>query len=363
MRVFRWLATLVGLAIMVILVVRVGSDEALIEAARGLGWRSLLVCLPFGLIMAVDTLGWRYAFAYDRVPFLRLMAARVAGEAVNIMTALASVGGDAIKKRFLRPHVPYREGIASVIIAKTTITLSQALFLLVGVVAAVWLAVDARLVRAMLWLLLVELIGTGGFLAVQVAGFVSRGARLLARFKKLQTLAAAENLDRTLQSFYRREWRRFGLSVGFHLLGWLMGAVETWLFLHVLQVPASITTALVIETLGSAVRFATFFIPGSLGALEGANTAAFAALGLGAPAGLAFSLLRRLRQVVWIGLGVLVLLLARARMPRAPEATDASPASPRAPGPDATADARGCQPEFATAARPRESVRPPACAD
>ena len=235
------------------------------------------------------------------------------------MTAVAPVGGDAVKVWFLRPHVPYRESVASVIIAKTTITLSQALFLLMGVVAALALAVDARLVRAMLWLLLVELVGAGGFLAVQLAGVVTRGARLLERFKKLQALAAAENLDRTLQRFYRREWRRFALSVGFHLLGWIMGAFETWLFLRVLQIPASLTTALVIETLGSAVRFATFFIPGSLGALEGANTAAFAALGFGAQAGLAFSLLRRLRQVVWIALGALVLLLARARMRLAPE--------------------------------------------
>jgi len=319
-RVVRSLATVAGLALMVILIVRVGSDEALSATARALGWRSLLVCLPFALIMAVDTLGWRYAFAYDRVPFLRLVAARIAGEAVNVMTAVAPVGGDAIKVWFLRPHVPYQESIASVIVAKTTITLSQALFLLIGVMAAVALAVDARLVRAMLWLLLVELIGAGGFLAVQVAGSVSRGARLLSRVKKLDALAGAENLDRTLQSFYRREWQRFALSVGFHLLGWLMGALETWLFLRVLQIPASLTTALVIETLGSAVRFATFFVPGSLGALEGANTAAFAALGLGAPAGLAFSLLRRLRQVVWIGLGVLVFLLARARMRLAPEA-------------------------------------------
>lgn len=320
MRVFRSLATVAGLAIMVMLIVRVGSDEALTATARALGWRSLLVCLPFALIMSVDTLGWRYAFAYDRVPFLRLVAARIAGEAVNVMTAVAPVGGDAIKVWFLRPHVPYQESIASVIVAKTTITLSQALFLLIGVMAAVALAVDARLVRAMLWLLLVELIGAGGFLAVQVAGSLSRGARLLSRVKKLDALAGAENLDRTLRRFYRREWRRFALSVGFHLLGWLMGALETWLFLRVLQIPASLTTALVIETLGSAVRFATFFVPGSLGALEGANTAAFAALGLGAPAGLAFSLLRRLRQVVWIGLGVLVFLLARARMRLAPEA-------------------------------------------
>ena len=320
MRAFRSLSVAIGLAILAILVALVGKDETLAATARALGWQSLLVCLPFALIMAVDTLGWRYAFAYDRVPFLRLMAARVAGEAVNVMTAVAPVGGDAIKVWFLGSHVPYRESVASVIVAKTTITLSQTLFLLLGVAVALALSVDARLVAAMFWLLLVELVGAGGFLFVQVTGLLGRGARRLARFGKLKAIASAENLDQTLQSFYRRQWRRFSLSMGFHLLGWLMGVLETWLFLQVLHVPASLTTAVVIETLGSAVRFATFFMPGSLGALEGANAAAFAALGFGAQAGLAFSLLRRLRQVVWIGLGVLVLLVARGRALLAPEA-------------------------------------------
>ncbi|PYN42422.1 MAG: hypothetical protein DMD95_16835 [Candidatus Rokuibacteriota bacterium] len=320
MRAFRSLSVAIGLAILAILVALVGKDETLAATARALGWQSLLVCLPFALIMAVDTLGWRYAFAYDRVPFLRLMAARVAGEAVNVMTAVAPVGGDAIKVWFLGSHVPYRESVASVIVAKTTITLSQTLFLLLGVAVALALSVDARLVAAMLWLLLVELVGAGGFLFVQVTGLLGRGARRLARFGKLKAIASAENLDQTLQSFYRRQWRRFSLSMGFHLLGWLMGVLETWLFLQVLHVPASLATAVVIETLGSAVRFATFFMPGSLGALEGANAAAFAALGFGAQAGLAFSLLRRLRQVVWIGLGVLVLLVARGRALLAPEA-------------------------------------------
>src|SRR5437867_8189315 len=233
---FRWVAIAIGAAIFVVLVGVVGTDEALAATARALGWRSLLVCLPFGVGFALA------------------------------------------------------------------------------------LAVDARLVSAMLWLLLVELIGAGGFLIVQVAGLVSRGARRLARFGALRALAAAEDLDQTLQAFYRRRWRRFGVSVGFHLLGWFMGVVETWLFLRVLQVRASLATALVIETLGSAVRFATFFVPGSLGALEGANTAAFAALGLGAQAGLAFSLLRRLRQAVWIGLGGLVLVLAHRGARPAPKA-------------------------------------------
>src|SRR2546429_358947 len=73
----------------------------------------------------------------------------------------------------------------------------------------------------------VGLDGAGGFLAVQRAGWVTLGARLFERFKKLQALAAAESLGRTLQSFYRSQWRRDALSVSFHRLGWFMGGVET----------------------------------------------------------------------------------------------------------------------------------------
>ena len=212
MRALRSLSTVIGLAILGILVALVGKDETLAATARALGWQSLLVCLPFALIMAVDTLGWRYAFAYDRVPFLRLMAARVAGEAVNVMTAVAPVG-DAIKVWFLGPHVPYRESVASVIIAKTTITLSQTLFLLLGVAVALALSVDARLVAAMLWLLLVELVGAGGFLLVQVTGLLGGCARRLARFGKLKAIALVRGKKYKSRRKIYRSWKNYRVRV------------------------------------------------------------------------------------------------------------------------------------------------------
>jgi hypothetical protein len=155
-------------------------------------------------------------------------------------------------------------------------------------------------------------VGVGGFFLEQWCGLVTHAGRLLCRVGVHESLASAEHLDHALQHFYRRQPRRLSLSVGFHLLGWFLGVLETVLFLWVLQVPASVAAAAVIETLASAVRFATFFVPGSVGALEGANAAAFAALGLGASAGLGFSLLRRCRQVVWIGIGLVVLAGIRA---------------------------------------------------
>jgi hypothetical protein len=91
----------------------------------------------------------------------------------------------------------------------------------------------------------------------------------------------------------------------------MLGAVQALVILRCLGLQASFVTATIIEALWSAVRFATFFIPASLGTLEGANTVAFGAFGFAASAGLAFTLVRRACQVVWIGLGVVVLVAMR----------------------------------------------------
>jgi uncharacterized protein (TIRG00374 family) len=311
MRIFRIVSLLAGVAILAFLIVRVGKDATLAAATQALGWQFVLICLPYGLVMAIDTIGWRYAFTSDRASFPRLLAARCAGEAVNVLTAVAPIGGDAVKVWLLRPQVPYRESIASVIVAKTTILVAQLIFLAFGLGLALALSVDARFVSALWWLLLVETVAVGGFALVQVAGLMAPAARALARVGLARVGDSTEQLDRDLRHFYRRQWRRLSLSIGFHLLGWFAGVFEAVLILAALRVPASLAVATMIETLGPAVRFATFFVPGSVGALEGANTAAFTALGLGASAGLAFSLVRRGRQLVWIGIGLAVLAAIR----------------------------------------------------
>jgi glycosyltransferase 2 family protein len=284
-------------------------------------WQLALICLPYGLIMAVDTLGWRYAFISNPPPYLRMLAARTAGEAVNIVTALGSVGGEAVKVWLLRPAVSYDESVPSVVIAKTTSTMAQTLLLLVGLVLAVTtLTVAGDVIWAMLVLLGVELLLVGGFFVTQVAGLVRRAGRLLKWSGLIENASAAEDLDARLRRYYRENWRRFVLSVAFHFGGWLLGALEVLVMLYVLDIPVSMATATVIEAVGSGVRFASFLVPGSLGVLEGANTGVFAALGLGASAGLAFSLVRRARQGVWIGIGLIVLVSARLL------ATSAAPA-------------------------------------
>ena len=309
MRVVKIVFLILGLALIGWSVHRIGPGPVLSALERLTWWQLGLVCVPYAVIMAVDTLGWRYAFAGEPAPFHRLFGARLAGEALNLVTAFGSVGGEAVKAWLIRRDVDYTDSVPSVVIAKTTITIAQALFLLIGVVLA-WtsLATDSRVIGIMVWLLVVEILAVAGFVGVQVVGIVGRAGRALEWFGVVKRDGSTERLDAALRDYYRRDWRRLSLSTLFHLAGWLLGAVEAYLILYFLQIPAGLVLATVVEALGAGVRFATFVVPASLGAFESANAAAFEAMGLGAGAGLAFSFVRRARQVVWIAIGLLVLV-------------------------------------------------------
>ena len=309
-----------GAALFVWLLASIGPG-AVVQAFTDLSWRLLIILVfPFGLTTLLDTLGWRYAFRRDTVPFRALLGARLAGEAFNLTTPTASMGGEAVKAWLVRPWAPLAEGLPSVIIAKTTIVIGQALFVMVGLVAAhIALASDSLVIRGMQWLLLIQVVAVAGFVAVQAGGALRGSTRWLQRFGWLSDhrREPLAQINDELAHFYRREPRRLTLSILFHFLAWLVGALEPWLILHWMGLPVSLAEAVAIEAFSSGIRFAAFLVPGYLGALEAGHMAIFVALGLGAPAGLSFTLVRRVREVAWTGVGFLALTTLRAQAPPA----------------------------------------------
>ena len=308
----RLVLGLVGACLLVGLIVEIGPG-AVVASFTALSWRLLvLVWFPFVAILMLDTLGWQFAFRDPTVSFRSLLLIRMAGEAINTTTPTASLGGEGVKAWLLRPQVSLQEGLASVIIAKTTITIAQALLLLVGIVVAwPYLPDTSTLTRVMIWLLVLEVLAVGGFVVAQVTGGATAVGRLLGRVKLLRAGGLTRHLaqtDQALRDFYQERPGRLALSILFHFLGWALGAVEVYLVLRCLGVPISLTTALVIEAFGTGVRFASFMVPAHLGALEGGYVMTFAALGLGSPLGLTFGLVRRVRELAWTILGFLVLV-------------------------------------------------------
>ena len=210
------------------------------------------------------------------------------------------------------------------VVAKTTITVAQGLFLLLGLLVVGGTAADGRLLTGMRWLVLVELLAVAGFVAVQVSGVVGSAVGAVgARLGFASALARAADIGRvehTLREFYARRPRRLAGSLAAHFVGWLLSAAELWLVLRLLGVPISPTTALVLEAFVTGIRFITFFVPAGVGTAEGGVMLVFVAFGLGAPLGLGFALVRRFREVCWTAVGLIVLMTmggGRAFGPRA----------------------------------------------
>ena len=324
-RLLRPLLLAAGIAVVAWLVWDLGP-AAVWEAIRTLSWRlGLIVLFPFCLAVAVDTLGWLVLLPECRAPWGTLAAARLAGEAANLLTPTASVGGEPLKAYLVRDRLPLALGLASVVVDKTTVVMGQAAFLTAGLAVALLVLEPSRTVTiVMAALLAAEIIAVGGFALVQIRGGIAGAGRILHRLGVGRAESHRELLrevDGRLARMYRERRGRVLLSALLHTLGWALGGLEIYLVLTLAGIPVSLATALVLEAAGCAVRFATFMIPGSLGALEGGNVAIFAAFGLPGAAGLSFSLVRRLREATWAlaGLGALAGFKSRPAGPPAAE--------------------------------------------
>jgi uncharacterized protein (TIRG00374 family) len=314
--VSRWvrpLLVLSGLAVVAYLVARIGP-EAIVSSFVTLGWRlPLVLTFPYALAALVDTIAWRLLLP-GPVPLGLVFRARLAGEAVNLATPTMAVGGEPLKAFLLRPHVPVLHGLVSVIADKTTIVVGQIVFLALGLLAArTALPSSSRLVPIMTGLLVVEILAIGGFALVQASGGLGGGGRLLGRigarvgFGGERYLQGLGDLDRALAELYRSRRRSLVASSLVHAVAWATGGLEVYIVLFLLGTPTSLGTAMIIESFAGGVKFASFMVPASLGALEGGYVAFFEAFGLSAASGLSFVLVRRLREMTWAGLGFLAL--------------------------------------------------------
>src|SRR2546422_148092 len=249
---------------------------------------------------------------------------RMAGETVNYTTPGMYLGGEPMKAYLLSRHgVPLVDGMASVVTAKTTMTLAQVVFIMLGIgLGAVLLSRSNNLLVPSLLGLGLLGFGVGLFLAVQRFGLFMSLLRVLDRVGiRIAWLKAREGrleaLDSAIRDFYVRDRRGFLLSFASYFTGWLAGAVEVYLILYFLGLPVDWRTAIAIEALAVFAKGGTAFIPGSVGGQEAGTVLVFVAFGLTEQAGVTFALVRRLREIVWVAFGLWVLRWkAGLRLPR-----------------------------------------------
>ena len=300
-----------GIALFAVLVWRLGPRDVWANL-RLIGWGFALVLAQEALAFTCNTLGWKFAFAPPRpaIGFGRLLRARLAGEAINNLTPTATLGGEVVRARMLAGVCAPAVAWASVAVAKLSQTFAQMLFVFTGLVA---LTRDLALPPGLRGGLFAGLclLGAGllAGIALQRRGLFGAGARVLARLGMRIPPRVSEwlaTLDTEVARIYAAPGA-FAVSVAGFFAGWCMGAVEIYIVLTFLDLDPSWTRAFTIEVLSVAIDALLFFVPAKAGVQEGGKALIFQLLGLDPAKGLVLGIVRRLRELCWSLVGLVVL--------------------------------------------------------
>jgi uncharacterized protein (TIRG00374 family) len=310
---FKLILLIVGCAIFFILIYKVGPST-IYHQLIVLKWKVLLLLLPFSLVFVLDTLGWKYAFTNSKISFKDLFLIRIAGESLNWIIPSANFAGEPMKAYFLKKHnVPMVEGMASVVISKTILIISQIIFVMIGVAFLLFeLNISGSRMISSMAIILLGIPIIMFIIFAQRQGLFAFLLKLLRLFKiKIRYVEEREEklleLDKNIYQFYRHNKKRAFYSFVYCFLGYIAGLIETFMILYFLNVPVDTVSIYIIESLATVAKGITSFIPGSVGGQEGGIVAIFVSLKLGAGVALTFGILRRFRELVWTGAGLFVL--------------------------------------------------------
>jgi putative membrane protein len=303
------LAWLVGLGLIIALIGAHDLDQV-VAALRLAGWSMILIGLVHIGVLLADTLGWRAVLRQNERPSFKAMALyRWIGSSVNGLLPAAQVGGEIVRAHLLsRAGVPGPIAGASVVVDLTAGLATQLAFVLVGLGLLLKTGGVASPVAH---------IGVGvgvlsllvlGFVVLQRGGLFLRLARMVERATRGRVwhrlVGSAAALDREVIARYRGP-TRLAICAGWRLVGWLWGSAEIWLAFWLLGHPIGVAEAVVLESLGQAIRSVGFVLPGGLGAQESAIVAAGTMVGIAPNLALAVALIKRARELAY-GAGGLI---------------------------------------------------------
>jgi uncharacterized protein (TIRG00374 family) len=310
---FKILLLIVGCAIFFVLIYKVGPST-IYHQLIVLKWRVLLLLLPFSLVFIFDTLGWKYAFTSSKISFKDLFLIRLAGESLNWIIPSANFAGEPMKAYFLKKHnVPMVDGMTSVVVSKTILIISQIVFVMFGVAFLLFkLNVSGTRLISSIAIILLGVPIIMFIVFAQKQGLFAFLLKLLRLFRiRIRYIEEREEklleLDKNIYQFYSHNKKKAFYSFGYCFLGYMAGLIEAFMILYFLDIPIDSVSVYIIESLATVAKGVTSFIPGSVGGQEGGIIAIFMSLKLGAGVALTFGILRRFRELVWTGAGLLVL--------------------------------------------------------
>ncbi|HEX9638792.1 MAG TPA: flippase-like domain-containing protein [Acidobacteriota bacterium] len=307
----RW-ALSFGLIAFAALLIREGPELHKIHL-RGLGWAVALVLVSNLLWHALRTLSWQYALTGSGRPrFHELFCARLAGEAIGYLSFASGLLGEPVKALLVQHRTPASSSLAALAAERAIYMISGLAFIALAILGAgrQWLH---GMAAPWLALIVLAVLLAWSALLVVVAQlrlrFLSGLLRVVSQRRSglwRRAWAGARHFEDYLFELYATHKSRLAIIALLSLLAYLVGCLEIGLLSATLGVGLRFSQIVLIEAVSKLSNLTNLFIPGAIGAYEGGHALVFSGLGLGSTLGLGLALLRRVRALLWVGVGLVL---------------------------------------------------------
>ena len=281
-----------------------------------LGAGFIIMLLIYSGVTWVDTIAWQKCFKSIDVMQLRLCdlwCIRIVGEAYNTITPLGTLGGEPVKAQLLKERygLSLKQGIPSQVIARTTFLIALILFFVPGMFFLLQSSIISEKFKMACFVGMLSF-STLIFLFIifQVTGALSIIAKWVANLQlgiKINVIMDKLKLvDQGISLYYKNHSSQIIISVLYAFAGWVIGLGELSVVLHFLGYQPNLIDLWIIESLAQLVRASSFFIPLSIGAQEAGLLLIFTALGMPESVGLTVSFARRIKELLWVGIGLII---------------------------------------------------------
>ena len=323
---------LIGLVAIVVMLCNfeIPYQEVFQNIRRAGYWFPAIIALWFFIYM-MNTRAWSIiisSFVTERerrVPFWKLYKYTVTGFSLNYVTPVGLLGGEPYRIMEIAPRIGIEIAVSSVILHSMMHIFSHFCFWGVSILLYLGLygsTMESGMMALMAVFAIFCVLGIYFFMKGYRYGLALRGLRLLLRIPFCRSWAEhfiAHNeaslvrIDQQIAELHRQSKRVFYESLFWEFGARLVGCLEVMFTLLILTDHVSYWDCVLIQAFTSLFANLFFFMPMQLGAREGGFALAIGGLALSGAYGVYTSLIIRLREMVWIVVGILLMKIGNQK--------------------------------------------------
>jgi uncharacterized membrane protein YbhN (UPF0104 family) len=256
-----------------------------------------------------------------KINFWWLYKITVSAFALNYATPGGLMGGEPYRVMELAPEIGTERASSSVMLYVMTHIFSCFCFWAIGVVLYIIIMplnffMSMVLLAASTFILLGLLFFINGYRK----GFAVKGMNILRHVPYVKRWARPfierhkeqlNEIDRQVSSFHKESYKAFIIAILLEIIQYILSTFEVMFILWVIVPSVSFFYCYFILAFTSLVANLLFFFPLQLGGREGGFFLSITGLGLTASSAVFVALIVRIRELIWTGIGLLLINLAK----------------------------------------------------